>query len=460
MSYENITLLRRNMTMVDGYFYMLEHSQDAMIVKTDDGTQAYSYPLDTVITNQVVSLEWDGRNFWSLENPTGDSVLIKMWNFENYILKQRKDFLIKDTGTHYFDANALAVEHYHIRFKSDASIGSSIISMYQPKTHAADMDLIDKLSGQTISLGPNSNGQVEDIVVNTVTVQAIGQETIYNVNLNSPTTYAYDGPTVSGSGDYRARYGDPASFNTRLWLFNNRSELSTSTGALYSMSPTTLMGGLDWIPGGEYQGVQSATFFDIPNYVFDRDWQSTPSNDAFNWPKFNSIAYVRTSNLIFLNPNDFSESYGSMTMDNVHQNQTSILPVYDLTMEGVNVYRLQEDATYYGTTYPWSSYNYQLSTLEPFITSISLRANPAILPANGVNVSVITAIVKDQFNLPIAGKLVYFTEDDPNGSISGSNPGNTDSDGVASTAYTAGTTAREVKITATAQQGGVETPTD
>ena len=57
-------------------------------------------------------------------------------------------------------------------------------------------------------------------------------------------------------------------------------------------------------------------------------------------------------------------------------------------------------------------------------------------------------------------KPVYFTEDDSLGEIIGPNPANTDSDGVAKTTYRAGNTAREVKITATAQQGGVETPND
>jgi hypothetical protein len=49
--------------------------------------------------------------------------------------------------------------------------------------------------------------------------------------------------------------------------------------------------------------------------------------------------------------------------------------------------------------------------------------------------------------------LVYFTDDDSTGEISGANPANTNADGVAVTTYTAGTSAREVKITATAQQG-------
>lgn len=462
MAYENITLRKQNVTMIDGYFYMFDQNQDALIVKTDDGTQAYSYPLDTTISTEIVSLEYDGRNFWSLENPGSDTIRIKRWNLENYVLKQQDNFTMTPTGSHKYESEAMTIEHYHLRFHGDEAAGSNVLSMYQPKTKQADFDLTSKLtSGMTISLGPNTNGQVEDISVNSVTVQATGQETVYNVNLNASTTYAHSGPTASGVGyDYVERYGDPASFYGTIWVFNNWNGVSSSTGALYKISAYTGSYQTKYA-GGEYKNVESCTFFDVPNYIFDRDWQDTPASDAFNWPKFNSIIYARTTNAIFLNPEDFDDSFGSMTMDNVEDDQATVISIYDLTMEGVNVYRLQDKATYYGSTYgPWTTYNYQLSTLEPFITSISLRANPAILPANGVNTSEITAIVKDQFNLPIGGKLVNFTEDDPTGSITGANPATTDSEGVATTTYTAGTSAREVKITATAQQGGVETPTD
>jgi len=465
MAYENITLRKQNVTMIDGYFYMLDENQDAMIVKTDDGTQAYSYPLDTIVGNQVVSMEYDGRNFWTLENPGSNTIIIKRWNFENYILKLRDNFTMVPTSSHNYNSNAMTIEHYHLRFKSNAIAagGTQVLSMYQPKTKRADLDLIAKLeSGMVISLGPNIDGRREDISVSSVTVQAEGQETVYNVNLNAQITYDYAGPTSSGSEyDYRERYGDPATFYNKIWLFNNWDGVSSADGALYQISAYT--GSYqNRYAGGEYKGVAACTFFDVPNYIFDRAWQDTPLvDDAFNWPKFNSIAYVRTTNMIFLNPENFSNSYGSMSMDNLESNQATVIPIYDLTMEGVNVYRLQKKATYYGSTHgPWSNYSYQLSTLEPFITSISLRANPAILPANQTNTSEITAIVKDQFNLPIAGKEVYFTDDDNPGDIIGSNPGYTDSDGVATTIYKAGNTAREVKITATAQQGGVESPTD
>ena len=465
MAYENITLRKRNMTMVNGYFYMVDHDQDALIVKTDDGTQAYSYPLDTALGNQIVSLEHDGRNFWMLENPTGDTIYISRWNIENYVLQQRNYFTFNNGGgSYYWDSNAFTVEHYHLRFYTDASAPTDTIQVYVPKTLQADLDITAKLlPGMIVSL-KNDAGQVEDKTVDTVSVSVAGPtNTIYEVVFTTDISYDYEGPTNPSSDDYQEKYGDEASFYCKLWIFNNRNGTSTAAGSLYSADAYTAMTSISGNPGGEYQSVQACTFYDVPNYIFDRAWQLTPlTSDSTNWPKFNSIAYARTTNLIFLNPDDFSSSYGSMTMDNLESDQATIITIYDLTIEGANVYRLQSKATYYGTTYTFTGgyYSYQLSTLEPFITSISLRANPAILPANGVNVSTITAIVKDQFDLPIVGKNVYFTEDDSVGSISGGTPKVTDADGVAVTAYTAGTSAREVKITATAEQGGVETPTD
>ena len=59
--------------------------------------------------------------------------------------------------------------------------------------------------------------------------------------------------------------------------------------------------------------------------------------------------------------------------------------------------------------------------------------------------------VKDQFFQPVIGRQVSFSEDDANGTVAPPND-NTDSQGQASTIYTAGTTARQVKITATVQQ--------
>lgn len=417
MAYENIRLRKQNFAMVNGYFWMVDNDTDSVVVKTDDGTLAYSYPLDTVITNEVSSLEFDGYNLWTMQTTATDTVSIKRWYINNYVCTLRNTFDFVPGPSHRYDADCFTVEHYHTEFSSDEAVGQSVLSVL-------DADKMD--SGYTLVLGPNHLGQMEE-----VSVSSAGSG---SVQINGTTTYEY-------------RAGAPISFYNRIWLFNNYNGTSADTGALYHIDAYT-GSVVTKYSGGAYKDIKACTFFDVPRYVFDRTVGS-----AVTTPKYNSICYVKGTNMIFLDPDDFNSSNGSMTMDNIEDDQASNIDIYDITIEGTNVYRLQRKATYYGATgdFADSTYNYQLSTLNSFITSISLRANPAILPANGVNPSTITAIVKDQFNLPVTQRQVFFTDDDPNGSITLS-PVNTDSDGIAETTYIAGTSAREVRITATAQQ--------
>jgi len=406
MSYENITLRKRNVVMVDGYFYMIDDDLDNLIVKTDDGTQAFSYPLDTTISTEVSSLEYDGRNFWTLENLAADAIRIRKWYIDNYVLKLRTTFSLVATGSHKYESDAFTVEHYHIEFSGNEAAGQNILSI----TNGSKLS-----SGMIITLGPNSSGQIEECTVNSAGADW--------VQINGTTTYAYDS-------------GDPIVFFNNFWIFNDYDGLN-STGALYKFSAYT--GSLiTKYSGGAYANVDACTFYDV--------------SDVYGAGS-NAICYIKGTNMIFLDPDDVNNSFGSMVMDNVEDDNSTVIAIYDVTIEGDNVYRLQLKATYYGNTYTFANgdYSYQLSTLNPFITSISLSADPAILPADLVSTSTITAIVKDQFLNPIASKLVYFTDDDANGYIV-SSPVSTNSNGVATTSYKAGSTANEVRITATAQQ--------
>ena len=406
MAYENITLRKRNVVMVDGYFYMIDEDLDNLIVKTDDGTQAFSYPLDTTISTEISSLEYDGRNFWTLENLAGNDIRIRKWYIDNYVLKLRDTFNLVETGSHKYESDAFTVEHYHIAFSGDEAAGQNILSI----TDGSKLS-----SGMTITLGPNSSGQVEEASVNSAGADW--------VQINGTTSYAYSS-------------GDPITFFNNFWIFNDWNGL-VAEGALYKFSAYT--GSLvTKYSGGAYANVDACTFYDMTDVY-------GAGSDA--------ICYIKGTNMIFLDPDAITTSFGSMVMDNVEDDNSTVIDIYDVTIEGDNVYRLQLKATYYGTTYTFAdtNYSYQLSTLNPFVTSISLSANPAILPADLVSASAITAIVKDQFLNPIASKLVYFTDDDPNGYIVTS-PVSTNSLGVATTSYKAGSTANEVRITATVQQ--------
>ena len=409
MAYENIRLRKQNITIVNGYFWMMDEDTDSIVIKTDDGTIAFSYPLDTTITNTVISLEYDGYNIWSMENTATDQMTIKRWYIHNYVCTLRDTFNFIPSGSNKYDSEAFTIEHYHTTFSDYEGAGSTVLSV----TDGSKMS-----SGYTLVLGPNNNGQIEE-----VSVSSAGAN---HVNINGTTQYNHEA-------------GTPISFYKNIWMFNNYDGVD-ATGALYKFSAYT--GSLvNNYSGGAFKDVKSCSFFDMVE-VYGAD--------------SNAICYIKGTNMIFLNPDDLNSSYGSMTMDNVEDDQATNIVIYDFAIEGTNVYRLQRKATYYGTTGTFSdnTYNYQLSTLNAFITSISLSADPAILPANSGGLSStsdITAIVKDQFNLPIVARIVYFTEDDPSGYVDPTND-NTDGDGIATTIYTAGTSAREVRLTATAQQ--------
>jgi len=129
MAYENITLRKQNVVVVDGYFYMMDEDTDSLIVKTDDGTQAFSYPLDTTIDTEISSLEHDGRNFWALENLAGNDIRIRRWYIDNYVLKLRDTFSLVETGSHKYESDAFTVEHYHIEFSGNEAAGQSMLSI-------------------------------------------------------------------------------------------------------------------------------------------------------------------------------------------------------------------------------------------------------------------------------------------------------------------------------------------
>lgn len=408
MAYENIRFKKQNVVVVNGYFFMFDEDTDSLIQKTDDGSQAFSYPLSTTLTNQIISLEYDGANFWTLEDPGANNMIIRRWYLSNYICKLRNTFNLVESGSHKYDSQAFTVEHYHIAFSGDEGAGQSNLSI----SNGSKLS-----SGMTIILGPNSSGQTEECSVNSAGADY--------VNINGTTSYAYS-------------TGDSICFYKNIWMFNNYDGVDSGSGALYKLNAYT-GSYVSKTAGGEFQDIKACTFYDMSS-VFGAGSEA--------------ICYVKTTNMIFLDPDDLSAAIGSMVMDNIEDDNATVIIVYDVTIEGSNIYRLQLKATYYGTTYSFTDnlYSYQLSTSNSFITSISLSAAPAILPANGINDSTITAIVKNQFLQAVSGRLVSFSEDDPDGFILAPTQVATDANGVATAVYNSGVTAREVKCTATAQQ--------
>ena len=167
--------------------------------------------------------------------------------------------------------------------------------------------------------------------------------------------------------------------------------------------------------------------------------------------------FVNSSSLLFYNVTTLAVEK-ALNLDNVKQNGISVWDVYDLAVAGhgstVSLYRLQR-----GTTYgdpladeTWSSaYSYEKTLLARIVNSISVVAEPTILPADGSSTSSITAVVRDQYSNPVSGKTVNWA-DDAGGRLSPTTS-TTDVFGQAFTTYIAGTEEDDVKITASVENG-------
>ncbi len=153
-------------------------------------------------------------------------------------------------------------------------------------------------------------------------------------------------------------------------------------------------------------------------------------------------------------PTSGNTYYGIMQMDNIQTNQSTLHTIYDIDIEEDNLYRLQKTATYYGSNYSWSTYNFQISPIRSFIDFITVDSDTHILPATGRNVTSVRSVTLDQYGQGVVNRPVTFVDDDDVGFI------NTEvvytdifyNTGRANTAYTSGTDLRIVTINAKVTQ--------
>lgn len=411
---DNLNFRKAHMTFVDGYFYMFDNDTDMLLQKTDDGITSFSYPFDTLMSNSMDSIEHDGVNFWSMEDSGTGVMTIRRWRIHNYACKLQ-DTITLSSPTHTFEADTFTVEHYHCTISGGYSAGETIITV-----NSDDGSLPGELqSGMTITIGPNDDGDFE-----TIDVQHVAGDV---VTLSDPLENSYAN-------------GQDFLFYNYIWLFNNYDGTDSSTGSLYKINAYS--GSiLNKTPGGVYKGIKACTFSEIDHFT--------------QFDTVNSLMYVKASNLLFININSPNlEYYGSMAMDTIEDDEVTIIDVFDIAVYNKNVYRLQNKATYFGTTAGWPQYNYQAATFNSMVASIGVVVSPNIIAANNVSVANIIARVRDQFAQPIIGRLVYFSVDPSNRGeiVSGQEIVNTNSNGEALSSYRAGDQAELVKILARVDQ--------
>ena len=91
-----------NMTVIEEYFYNFNDTEDMLVQKTSDGTVAFTYPFDTVSSEIIRGAEWDGVNWWTLEDSAvADSIVIRRWQIDNYICKLQQTININASNLFY-----------------------------------------------------------------------------------------------------------------------------------------------------------------------------------------------------------------------------------------------------------------------------------------------------------------------------------------------------------------------
>lgn len=423
----NLQIPVANFVRKSGYFYHLSHTADTLYKKVDSGENAFSYPLNADITNEVKALHYDGRYFYTLENITtgNGELLIKKWEIEDYILKLKRTYDIVGTSTKKYNCNAMAIESYDRTLTSGVGYGTNILQLN---------DISRLVPGDVLNIGPSTYGpdigKIEDVTLLTTS----GSN--YAV-LTSNLTYSYNS-------------GDAVSFAPKCWFFNKYatgSDPDPGSGGLFYFnlnpigSPVT------------YMAKQGTEFRDILAAGFVRDSSYPAGAREF-------LVYIKQTNLLFIEVDPLNGDYLTAVQSAAQNNQdpndsNNVIPVYDLAFEGNTIYRLQQKGVFRsGSTYStenWSpNYSYQLSTLTRIPYSISVTPVPSIISADGVSTSNITAIVKNQFDTAVPSKTVNFTDNDTGTGSGYLTPTSrvTDSNGVASVTYTSGTSAKTVTIIA------------
>jgi hypothetical protein len=263
-------------------------------------------------------------------------------------------------------------------------------------------------NGDKLLLGPNTNGDIEEVVVQSATSSS--------VTLTTATVHGY------GAGD-KIRYYKYGYF------FNDYDGTDSSKGSLYKIDLYT--GSVVRREAGtQFKSVKSCTVGTVAdrngNGVVDYDGNGV--NDVFD-----ALLFVKGS-LLFI-----TDLYASTArlISNMLLDISTGTTIYDLTNRGSVLYLLQ------------SGYDYTVAQFDIMVRSVSVSAYPTIVPADGVSTSLITATVLDQYNNPVVSKIVNFTV--TLGSLS-SSTGATNANGVATVTFISSTTVGTATITASVEQ--------
>lgn len=476
MARENIRLQEGNFTSDGTYFYSMLDGSQVLQQKVDDGTVAFSYPLDTTIPGNIKEIEWDGVYFWTLEARTGGTgITVRKWGIESFICKQQQKFEFIDGAVHTYDSDAFAVENYRLSVGiNDNGAGGYTYNMQD--VHVSDNSMLEPGDVLTFVRRTTSAAQrVGTSFVEQATVQNTISGSTTLVRLTAPMQgnphgdgKGFRGPNIDIDtlGGVNPPTPDDVFVTKYLWIANDNSPNAPGTPSLYKVRASN-GSNLVQFSGSQYNDINGMAFYAKMNTGTGLDdanatkYNTTVAVESANGGRQTYALLARGSILLFFNTTT-NVIDRSMIMNNIKVDTVSIWDVSDMWVGGVEpnivLYRLQQGTTYKNQSLvlvneSWSDYNYEKQLLRRVVNSIAVTASPSVIPADGASTSAITAVLRDQYNnLVPSGKQVNWAEDSGGNRLASAQTP-TDEFGVAKNTYTSGTTEQDVKITASVVNG-------
>jgi len=347
-------------------------------IKNSTGGLLGDYFLSSNIINELIHLEYvgpsnlteeiDGLTFFTIEKVDSTRCIIKRYEMRTSSnqLNMKQQIVKYTSGLYYYDINAAAVEHYERTFSLHNPGGINYLNINNTNRLT---------SGTRLFLGPSSDsdnvGAAEFVIVSHI----IGS-TVY---LTSDLVYQYI-------------IGDQISFYTDVYLISNLGMGGdTSRGTIFKVD------------------ADSGSVSDINT---DKVYRNI---SAARWyPLSETVASISNNNLFFINPYASYYNWKSVFLNNIEDDNSTLISNYDVVFEDYNIYLLANKKTIRDddgnrTTEDWGTwYNYVPNGIVPYSNSIEIYVDDNVIIGDLGSITLYVKVV-DQFGVGLSGKTVYFT---------------------------------------------------
>lgn len=355
-----------------GRIYTLDHLSNTLIVKSfSTGIILTSIPTDSIIGNEVVSLQYDGYYFYSLQkiglnNNLG--IKITKWLLQNNLVVKQiglgGEIQLVSNNFYKYDADAFCIERFVTKTNSYIGLGATSF-IINSNTYLTIGDTL-YFGVSTVDSISRMERKVTNIIGNTVYFD-IPSDKVFNIN-------------------------DSVIYKKNIWLFN-KYYLTNLYGNLIHIN--SLNGNI------------------LENRV-SNEFKGVTASNCHN----GNILFVRETQLLQYRPYGINAGYiSSAILNNTEVDNNTTIRVYDFWTDSTTIYKLQLKQHQYDTfNFTYSDvistnnkFNIDSESLLAKVFSITASRNDSYLFGK-LRQETLSIKVTNQFDLPVPGRSISITE--------------------------------------------------